>query len=65
MVLIGARMCVYWSQDMQGVLGLATRGPSNSCRISPAVSKLEVFDVTAVMEVSEEAAKNWEAQPWG
>ena len=27
-----ARMCVYWSADIKGVLGLAATGPSKDCR---------------------------------
>jgi hypothetical protein len=58
-----ARMCVYWSQDMQGIFGLAERGPSATCRISPAAT-VELRKVTAVIEVSPEAVTKWEAQPW-
>lgn len=58
-----ARMCVYWSQDMQGVLGLASKGPSEGCRISPAAD-LDLRDVTAVAECSPEAVTQWEKHPW-
>ena len=58
-----ARMCVYWSKDMKGVLGLASMGPSDSCKISPAV-ELELRDVTAVAECSPEAVAQWEKHPW-
>lgn len=59
-----ARMCVYWSQDVKGILGLAATGPSKSSKVGPAVPAITLRDVTAVMEVSEEAAKAWEAGPW-
>lgn len=58
------RMCVYWSTDMQGVLGLASKGPSSSCKISPAVKKATLKGVTAVIELSDEALKNWRKEPW-
>lgn len=58
-----ARMAVYWSPDMKGVLGLASMGPSDSCRISPAAD-LDLRDVTAVAECSADAVKRWEAHPW-
>lgn len=59
-----ARMCVYWSSDIKGALGLASVGPSSSCRVGPAVPGLTINDVTAVMECSDAAAKNWESGPW-
>jgi hypothetical protein len=58
------RMCVYWSSDMHGVLGLASQGPSSSCKISPAVKKALIKGVTAVVELSDEALKNWRKEPW-
>ena len=59
------RMAVYWSKDMKGVMGLATMGPSNTCRISKAVPKAIIKGVTAVMELTKEAEKNWKKEPWG
>jgi len=59
------RMCVRWSEDMKGVLGLASMGPSKSCRISKAVKKATLSGVTAVIELSDEALKNWRKEPWG
>ena len=59
------RMCVYWSQDMKGVLGLASMGPSSSCRISKAVKKASIKGVTAVVELSDEALAKWRKEPWG
>jgi len=58
------RMCVYWSSDMRGVMGLAVTGPSSTCRISQAVKKVLLRDVTAIMEVAPEAVKAWEKAPW-
>jgi hypothetical protein len=62
--LTKCRMCVYWSSDMKGVTGLAVVGPSDDCRIGPAVSKVTVHDVTAIFEVEPAAAKQWEASKW-
>lgn len=59
------RMAVYWSADMKGVLGLASMGPSSSCRISKAVDKALIKGVTAVLEVSKQAEANWKKEPWG
>lgn len=59
-----ARMCVYWSEDVKGVLGLAATGPTKGCRIGPAVPAITLRDVTSVMECSEEAVKQWEKTLW-
>ena len=63
--LANARMAVYWSKDVHGVLGLAATGPSSSCRISPAIPQIELDGVTAVMDMTDEAWSAWEKEPWG
>jgi hypothetical protein len=65
MVVEELRMAVYWSQDMKGVLGLASMGPSKSCRISKAVKKATLQGVTATVELSDAAFKAWQSEPWG
>ena len=64
-VLQNARMAVYWSKDVGGVLGLAAKGPSASCRISPAVPRIELVGVTAVMDMTDAAKAAWDKEPWG
>lgn len=59
-----ARMCVHWSSDVRGVVGLAARGPTKNCRVGPAAPAVTLRDVTSVMECSAEAAKAWETGPW-
>ena len=63
-VLTNAHNCVYWSAETRGVLGLAAKGPQPGSRIGPAIPRLEIDGVTAVMEATEEARKLWEAEPW-
>ena len=58
------RMCTYWSPDMRGVFGLATRGPDSRCKIGPAVSVHTLHDVTSIASVTEDAVKRWESEPW-
>jgi hypothetical protein len=60
-----ARMCVYWSADMKGVVGLAATGPSKDCKIGPAAPAITLHGVTLIMEVSPEAEALWNQQPWG
>ena len=59
-----ARNCVYWSSDCKGFLGLASSGPTDSCKIGPKVSTLTLYKITSITEVSPEAAERWELAPW-
>ncbi len=59
-----AQNCVYWSADVKGFMGLAATGPSKSCKIGPAVPSITLNKVTAVVEVTSEAAERWMKSPW-
>ena len=61
--LRAARLCVYWSSDLRGFMGLASNGPNKSCKIGPAAD-IELRDITAVVEVSAKAVDQWEKAPW-
>ena len=54
-----ARMAIYWGTT-RGLMQLAETGPTPSCKIS-ARADLDVRKVTAVFEVTPEAAAKWEA----
>ena len=58
-----ARLCLYWSPDTKGFMGLASTGPSDRCRIGPRAD-IELRAVTAVLEVAPEAVERWEKAPW-
>ena len=58
------QMCVYWSAEMRGVLGLAAIGPDVNFRVSPPVKLALVKGVTFIAECSDEAVSRWLAQPW-
>lgn len=58
-----ARLCVYWSPDTRGFMGLACEGPGELCRIGPQAD-IELRGVTAVAEVTPRAVKRWESAPW-
>ncbi len=62
--LTKVQMCVYWSSDVKGVLGLAASGPTRGCKIGPPVPAMTLQDVTGVIEASDEAKSAWEKQPW-
>ncbi len=61
--LRAARLCVYWSSDLRGFMGLASNGPNKNCKIGPAAD-IELRAITAVVIVSPEAVEKWEAAPW-
>ena len=58
-----ARLCVYWSADCKGFMGLAANGPSASCRIGPAAD-ITLRSITAVVAVTPAAVTAWESAPW-
>ena len=58
-----ARLCLYWSSDVKGFMGLAASGPSKSCRIGPPAD-IDLRSITAVVSVAPEAVQKWEAAPW-
>lgn len=58
-----ARLCVYWSSDVKGFMGLANSGPTKSCRIGPKAT-IVLRKITAVVHVTLEAAAAWESAPW-
>lgn len=58
------RNCISWSSLIKGVFGLAATGPDGNCRVGPAVDVPMLRDVTAVVRVTDEAIKCWEAAPW-
>ncbi len=58
-----SRLCVYWSADVKGFMGLAARGPTKACRIAPPAD-ITLRNITAVLEVSPEAIEAWERGPW-
>ncbi len=53
-----SRLCLYWSADLRGFMGLAAAGPGPSCKIG-AVADITLRSITAVMEVTPEAEKKW------
>ncbi len=58
-----ARLCLYWSADVRGFMGLAANGPSKSCRIGPPAD-IDLRKITAVLAVTPEAEKRWNEAPW-
>ena len=58
-----ARLCLYWSRDVRGFMGLAATGPTDGCRIGPAAD-VTLRSITAVLTVTPEAVAAWERAPW-
>lgn len=59
--LENARMCLSWSQEVGGVFGLGEVGPSERCRISAPAPVVRLEGVTAIIGVTDAAAKAWKA----
>jgi len=57
--LTGSRMAIYWGTT-KGVLELAETGPTPKSKIS-ARADIEVRKITAVFEVTPQAADRWES----
>ena len=58
-----SRLCVYWSTDVKGFMGLAANGPTASCRIGPPAD-ITLRNITAVLEVTPVAVTAWESNKW-
>lgn len=58
--ITGARNCLYWSSDCGGFLGLASDGPTASCKIGKRVNELKLFKITSVTPVEPSAVDKWE-----
>lgn len=61
--LRAARLCMYWSSDMRGFMGLASVGPSKDCKIGPPAD-ITLRAITSVVEVAPQAVDRWEQAPW-
>lgn len=61
--LANARLCLYWSSDVKGFMGLAATGPSASCRVGPRAT-ITVRNITSVLEATTAATAAWEGAPW-
>lgn len=55
-----SRLCLQWTADLRGFMGLASFGPSSGCKIGPRAD-ITLRSITAVLEVAPEAVDKWEA----
>lgn len=62
LALRSSRLCIHWTADMKGFMGLALLGPSSSCRIGSRAN-IRLRHITSVSEVSPAAIVAWEAAP--
>lgn len=63
-ILDDARMCIFWSAKVHGVLGLAATGPDKDSRVGPKTPQATLLKITAIIQCTDEAADKWEAEPW-
>ena len=64
-IMTDSQMCVYWSADVRGVMGLAATGPTPDCRVTKPAPSAAIISITAVFEATDEAAEAWRSCPWG
>lgn len=62
--LTQAQMCVYWSEDVQGIVGLAATGPTRRCKVTRPAPRITLQAVTAVIDATPEAVTAWQDRPW-
>ena len=62
--LTQAQMCVYWTSQTHGVLGLASSGPESGSRVGPTVPAITLQKITSVIEATQDAAEAWQKSPW-
>ena len=63
--MTNAHMVVYYSAGTRSVMGLASKGPQRGSKVSPAVARIVLRNVTAVIDATPEAQAQWESEPWG
>lgn len=61
--LTRSRLCVYWSADVRGFMGLAATGPTKDCRIGPEAT-ITLRNITAVLECTPASVEAWAKAPW-
>lgn len=62
--LVRPRICIYWSKETRGILGLGATGPQSGSRVSLAPLDLTISEITAVIGCTDAARDKWEASPW-
>ena len=58
--LTKAKNCIFWSTDCRGFLGLASDGPTESCRIGATVNEITLYKITSVTTVHQKGVEDWE-----
>lgn len=61
--LTKSRLCLYWSADVKGFMGLAATGPTRGCKVGPPAD-ITLRNITAVLECTPAAVEAWESGPW-
>lgn len=53
------RNCIYWSEDLEGFIGLSVKGPNDTCTIGCKGIEMTLYKITSTAKVSKEAEKKW------
>ena len=63
-VLQNGRNVFRWGAESKGFVGIAAKGLFSGSVVGPAATKLELRNVTAVIDATAEAAATWEQITW-
>jgi hypothetical protein len=62
--LANCRNCIHWPESVRGFMGLASLGPLEGSRVSPASPRTELYGVTSISQCTDDAVKQWESERW-
>lgn len=63
-VLTQGRNVFYYTAETKGFVGIAARGLFKGCKVGPAAERLELRNVTSIVDATADAAKTWDGAGW-
>ena len=64
-VLTGGRNVFFYTAETDGFVGIASKGIFRGAKVGPAADRLELRNITAVIDASREAVETWAKVGWG
>ncbi len=64
-VLKDGRNVFYFTAETGGFVGIASKGLFRGAKVGPAAERLELRNITAVLDASREAVETWSKIGWG
>jgi len=63
-ILQQGRNVFYYTAETKGFVGIAARGLFNGSKVGPPADRLELRNITSIVDATAEAAKTWESAKW-